>query len=108
MQTTAFPPLHSLIQFLMSVDYKKHLNNFMDLIETIVLYVLAVSYVIYQKVSEWYKNGGKDFTIQTIKKVRNFLSVSYTWVRSEGYPKLIKFVDNVMETYTAWKGLVTV
>lgn len=80
----------------------------MDLIETIVLYAIAVSYVIAQKVSEWYNNGGKDATIQTIKKIRNFLSVCYTWVRIEGYPQLIKFVDNVMQTYAAWKGLVTV
>lgn len=108
MQTTAFPPLHSLIQFLMSLNYKKHFHNYMDVTETIVLYVLAVSYVLYQKVSEWYQSGGKDATIQTIEKVRNFLSVCYTWVRSEGYPKLIKFVDNIMETYASWKGLVTV
>jgi hypothetical protein len=104
----SFPPVDHLITTLSKIEYKKHFNNYMDIVETIVLYVSAVSYVLFQKVSEWYQNGGKDSTIQLIQKIRNFLAVCYTWIRSEGYPKLKNLMNKIIQTYQDWKGLVTV
>lgn len=104
----SYPPADNLIQQLSTIEYKKHLNTFMDIIETIVLYVSAVSYVIYQKVSQWYQNGGKDSTIQLIQKIRNFLEVCYLWIRCEGYPGMMQFFQDVQQTYRAWMHLVTV
>lgn len=100
METTAFPPVHALVQFLMGIDYKKHLNTYMNIIETIVLYVLAITQVFYQKGSDWWQNGGQDLTLETIKKVSNILSVSYIWVRSEGYPKLKQISKDCLANLT--------
>ena len=101
---TAFPPLHSLMISLSKIDYKKHLNNLI----TIALFIAAVVYVVSQKLMVWWKETGKDLTLQTIEKVWNILSVCYTWVRSKGYPALTNAVDNVMQTYHNWQGLMTV
>jgi hypothetical protein len=108
MNSPAFPPADALIAHLKSINYQKHFNNYMDTVETVCLTIAAIVYVIFKKTQEWYQNGGKDATLQIIKKVWNFLSVSYTWVRCEVYPAVIKFLENVSETYGAWRDLVTV
>jgi hypothetical protein len=100
----SFPPADHLITELSKIDYKKHLKNLI----TIILTIAAVVYVLSQKVSEWYQNGGKDSTVQLIQKVRNFLTVCYTWVRSEGYPALTDLMGKITQTYQNWEGLVTV
>lgn len=104
MELTAFPPADALIQQLLKIEYKKHLNNLI----TVILTIAAVVYVLSQKVLEWYQNGGKDLTIQVIQKVWDFLKVCYTWVRSEGYPALNDFMQQTVKIYQDWKGLVTV
>jgi hypothetical protein len=105
MQTTAnFPPADALIQQLSKVDYHKLLKQFV----TIILTIAAVVYVLTEKFVQWYQQGGKDATIQTLTKVWNFLQICYVWCRTEGYPQLIKFARKVTETYRAWQDLVTV
>ena len=104
METTAFPPLHALMISLSKIDYKKHLNNLI----TIALFIAAVVYVVSQKLMVWYKETGKDLTLQTIEKIWNILSICYTWVRSKGYPALKNTADNVIETIQAFRALVTV
>ena len=50
MQTTkAFPPADDLIMKLQEIDYSKHMNKYMDIIETIVVYVAAIATVIFEK-----------------------------------------------------------
>lgn len=100
----SFPPADAMIQQLIKIDYKKLFDQFL----TVILTIAAISYVIAEKFVQWYRNGGKDATIQLLIKVRNFLQVCYTWIVSEGYPELKKFVDNVKQTYDAWTGLVTI
>ena len=51
MELKAFPPADDLIVKLQEIDYKKHLNTYMDIVETIVVYVSVIATVIYRKVS---------------------------------------------------------
>lgn len=99
-----FPPADALIQQLLKIEYKKHLNNLI----TVILTIAAVVYVLSQKFLQWYKNGGKDATISIIKKSWNFLTVCYTWIVSKGYPSLMNLISKIQQTYQDWKGLVTV
>ena len=115
MFTQSFPPANALIDTLKSVDYKKHLNTYLDIVEIVVMTIAAVSYVIYCNVKEWWINGGQDATIQVIQKIWNVLQVSYTWVRSEGIPNLMilkeqinNLIAKIAETYKNWQALVTV
>ena len=51
MELKAFPPADDLIVKLQEIDYQKHFNTYMDIVETIVVYVSVIATVIYQKVS---------------------------------------------------------
>jgi hypothetical protein len=111
----SFPPANALIDTLKSVDYKKHLNNYLDVVEVVVLTIAAVSYVIYQNVKEWYQNGGKDAIVQILQWSKKVLILSYTWVRSEGIPNLVilkeqinNLIAKIADTYKNWQALVTV
>jgi len=47
--TQSFPPADALIMKLREIDYKKHLNNYMDFVETLVVYIAAIATVIWEK-----------------------------------------------------------
>lgn len=50
MQTIkAFPPADDLIMKLQEIDYNKHLNKYMDIVETIVLWIAAIVTIIFEK-----------------------------------------------------------
>ena len=45
----SFPPADDFISTLMEIDYKKHFNNYMNIVETVVMYVCAVCVVIWER-----------------------------------------------------------
>jgi hypothetical protein len=47
--TKAFPPADDLIMKLQEIDYRKQLNSYMDIVETIVVYVAAIATVLWEK-----------------------------------------------------------
>lgn len=47
--TKAFPPADDLIMKLQEIDYSKQLNKYMDIVETIVVYVAVIVTVIWEK-----------------------------------------------------------
>jgi hypothetical protein len=47
--TKAFPPADDMIVKLQEIDYHKHLNKYMDIVETIVVYVAVIATVIWEK-----------------------------------------------------------
>jgi hypothetical protein len=47
--TKAFPPADDLIMKLQEIDYSKQLNNYIDIVETIVLWTVAIATVIWEK-----------------------------------------------------------
>lgn len=100
----SFPPADALIEQLSKIEYKKHLNNLI----TVILTIGAFFYVLLQKILEWYQNGGKETIIENAQKVANFLYVCYLWIRLEGYPRMVKLIQNVKQTYQDYRDLVTV
>lgn len=102
--TIGYPPADALYQQLLKIEYKKHLQT----LTTIVLTVAAFVYVLGQKAGEWYYNGGKETLQNYVQKTAKLLVLGYSWCRDYATPALIKFAQNVKQTYAAWKGLVTV
>ena len=51
MELKAFPPADDLFVQLQQIDYQKHLNKYMDIVETICVYVAAIATVIFEKIS---------------------------------------------------------
>jgi hypothetical protein len=47
--TQSFPPADDLIMKLQEIDYKKQLNKYMDIVDTIVLWIAAISTIIFEK-----------------------------------------------------------
>jgi hypothetical protein len=47
--TKAFPPADDLIVKLQDIDYSKHLNNYMDKVETIVVWIAAIATILWDK-----------------------------------------------------------
>lgn len=104
----SYPPADALIGFLSGVDYRKHLNSYMDFVEKMVLIVAAFVYVAWQRGSNWYHNGGKESLVNSYIQVRNFVQFVILWVREVGYPETRKFVQDSVEYFRAWQDLVTV
>jgi len=47
--TKSFPPADALIETLQAIDYKKHLNDYMDFVATVCAFVAAISTVLWEK-----------------------------------------------------------
>jgi hypothetical protein len=47
--TKAFPPADDLIVKLQDIDYKKQLNKYMDIVETIVAWTAAIATILWEK-----------------------------------------------------------
>jgi len=47
--TKAFPPADDLIVKLQGINYRKHLNNYMDKVETIVVWIAAITTILWEK-----------------------------------------------------------
>ena len=47
--TKAFPPADDLIMKLQEIDYNKHFHKYMDIVETIVLWIAAIATIIFEK-----------------------------------------------------------
>ncbi len=102
--SNSFPPADAAVEYLKKIDYKKHWNNFV----TLILFIAAVSYVLAQKVHQWWKNGGQESTIQLLQKIQNILQVCYTWAVTEAFPWVKNTYKKAQETYKNWEALVTV
>ncbi len=47
--TKAFPPADDLIMKLQEIDYSKHFHKYMDIVETIVVWIAAIATIIFEK-----------------------------------------------------------
>jgi len=108
MSTASFPPVDDLISVLSKIEYKKHFYNLINVCIVFVAVSVAIVSFICTKTAQWYKNGGKDLIQKTYAQVKDLCIICYLWIRCEGYPKLVRFSDDVKQTYQNWQYLVTV
>lgn len=76
---SAFPPAHKATQTLMNIDYKKHLNQFIDAVVTMCAIIAVLYTLIAKHVAIWYNNGGKEMITEIAQK-------SYQWVHETAVP----------------------
>lgn len=96
---SAFPPAHKVTETLIEIDYKKHLNQFMDAVVTLCAIIAVLYTLIAKHVGTWYNNGGKEMITETAQK-------SYQWMRETAVPavknvatKIHNVFVNVREIY---------
>ena len=46
----SFPPADDLFVKLQEVDYQKHLNNYMDIVETVCAFIAAIATIFWEKI----------------------------------------------------------
>ncbi len=49
MNSYSFPPADDLVSVLSEIDYQKHFNKYMDIVETVVMYIAAICVVIWER-----------------------------------------------------------
>jgi hypothetical protein len=108
MLTASFPPVDKIINILSQIEYKKHFYNLINACIVFVAVSVAIVSFIYTNTTQWYKNGGKDLIQKTYAQVADLCVICYLWIRCEGYPELVRFADDVKQTYQNWQYLVTV
>jgi H+/Cl- antiporter ClcA len=73
--TIGFPPADALLVQLTKVDYQKLFAQFVILCATALGIIVGATQFLYNKVSQWYSNGGKDqliaYTHQTALFINN-------------------------------------
>jgi hypothetical protein len=107
-QTPSFPPIDDLISKLSEIDYHKHTRNFINVCIILAAYVAAIVSIICTRVAQWYQQGGKDDLRKAYINGKDFAVDCYIWVACEGYPQVVKFAQDVKQTYRAWSDLVKV
>jgi hypothetical protein len=96
MNSYSFPPADDLMMQLQKINYQKLWNQFV----TVLIYTAAIVYVIYNRTSIWYQNGGKESIIQNLNNLHKILILIINWFHS--------FSTSVTQTYQNWQQLVTV
>lgn len=92
--TSAFPPAQKAIETLWNVEYKKHLNFFLNGVETVCAFVYAIAVICIDVIQTWYENGGQEQLIEG----RNRCQYAILWTKEIGIPSVIQFTEN---TYAA-------
>lgn len=76
MNSYSFPPADDLISTLSEIDYKKHFNNYMHIVETVVMYILAICVVIWERV--------QTMKFRTPDVITNYFYFSVNLIGDEG------------------------
>jgi hypothetical protein len=94
--TEAFPPAHKMTETLMNINYKKHLNSYMDAITNLCAFVAAIATVLYDKWNQY----------NMTERVQLWSLTAYTWTREVAVPAVKNAVTvtyktgkNVREVY---------
>ena len=84
----SFPPVNALMETLVSIDYKKHYNNFMNAVEIAVVFIAVI---VTMALEMWSKY---DMTERTQIAALN----AYTWIKEVAVPFVKQTAQN---TYNA-------
>lgn len=103
--TKSFPPIDDLIDFLAGINYRKHFDQLIIFIATAIAAIVAVSKFIYNRISQWYLNGGKE-QIQIIAH-RGLQSINYHTGLIDKLSNQIVKVNHKVENFYFYLSEVT-
>lgn len=76
MNSYSFPPADDLISTLSEIDYKKQFNKYMDIVETVVMYIVAICVVIWERL--------QTMKFKTPDVITNYFYFSVNLIGDEG------------------------
>ena len=94
--TKSFPPADAFVEMMMGIDYKKHLNTFMDGVEIFCAFVAAVAIILAEK---WQEHNMTErtqlFVLQVIEGAKTF----YAWVKNVFVPEFKALIEDCQVAY---------
>ena len=94
--TKSFPPADAFVEMMMEIDYKKHLNTFMDGVEIFCAFVAAVAIILAEK---WQEHNMTErtqlFVLQVIEGAKTF----YAWVKNVFVPEFKALIEDCQVAY---------
>ena len=91
----SFPPADAFLKQVSSIEYKKHLQQFVMITATVLGIIVGVAQFLYNKVSQWYNNGGKEQLIVLYHQTRKVSVQVYIWVLNEFVPMMQKMYQGM-------------
>lgn len=95
MFTQSFPPANALLEQLSTIQYKKHLHQFLMLSMTLLGITVGVLQFFYNKAAQWYHNGGKEMLLDYAHRAALFIN-NKTQVIDKLYAAMVS-VHNYIE-----------
>lgn len=94
--TQSFPPVDAFIAKVQEIDYKKHLNSFMNAVVIACAFIAAIATVIRDK---WVQNDCTErlqlFVLRVIELAKTF----YAWVVNVFIPGVKEFAKDCRSIY---------
>ena len=94
--TKSFPPADAFVEMMMGIDYKKHLNTFMDGVEIFCAFVAAVAIILAEK---WQEHNMTERTQLFVLRVIEGAKTFYAWVKNVFVPECQAFYEDCQVAY---------
>ena len=94
--TKSFPPVDAFVEMMTEIDYKKHLNTFMDGVENLCLIVAAVAVIVAEK---WQEHNMTERTQLFVLRVIDGAKTFYAWVNNVFVPECQAFYEDCQVVY---------
>ena len=90
--TKSFPPADAFVEMMMEIDYKKHLNTFMDGVEIFCAFVAAVAIIVAEK---WQEHNMTERTQLFVLRVIDGAKTFWAWINTVFVPECKAFYKDV-------------
>jgi len=90
--TKSFPPVDAFVEMMTEVDYKKHLNTFMDGVEIFCAFVAAVAIIVAEK---WQEHNMTERTQLFVLRVIEGAKTFWAWINTVFVPECKAFYKDV-------------
>jgi len=90
--TKSFPPADAFVEMMMGIDYKKHLNTFMNGVEIFCAFVAAVAIILAEK---WQEHNMTERTQLFVLRVIEGAKTFYAWVMNVFVPECKEFYKDI-------------
>jgi hypothetical protein len=94
----SFPPADDLISVISEIDYNKLIRQFVMLTATAVAIIVGTTVWFYNRVRQWYNNGGKEQVISVINRSALFIN-NRTGLIDKISAHVVKFYNRVEFVY---------
>jgi len=94
--TKSFPPVDAFVEMMMEIDYKKHLNTFMDGVQIFCAFVAAVAMIVAEK---WQEHNMTERTQLFVLRVIDGAKTFYAWVMNVFVPEFKALIEDIRAVY---------